>query len=347
MINCFGLEEKKWNTIVRSFRHYDVYYLAEYAMGFEKNGDGKAQLIYFEYEETRAVQVVLKRDIAYLDIFKEYIEEGKYFDFITPYGYGGFLVEGEDYEILIHEYEMFCLEQNIISEFVRFHPILKNHKKMEQFYQTEYVGNTVCIDTVSEDIIWKNFSSKNRNTIRKAQKSGQNIYWGRDEAILKEFIEIYEDTMKKNNAKGYYFFNKRLYDSILKDLKQNAIWFYSRYQGEITAMAIFLYGNGTVHYHLSASREKYRFLASTNLVLYEAAVWASNQGYTKLHMGGGLGAQEDSLYKFKKSFNREEDLKYFTGKKIYHEKIYNELSELRRNQMIQETSNNYFPQYRY
>ena len=88
-------------------------------------------------------------------------------------------------------------------------------------------------------------------------------------------------------------------------------------------------------------------MAPTNLLLYEAAVWAASQGYLKLHLGGGLGAGHDNLYKFKKAFNRGEDAKFYIGKRIFDFNKYKQCVQLRINVDVEyDLRTNYFPSYR-
>ena len=42
-------ENSRWNEIVRSYLHWDIYYLNEYARSFEIHGDGEAFLISFQW----------------------------------------------------------------------------------------------------------------------------------------------------------------------------------------------------------------------------------------------------------------------------------------------------------
>ena len=82
-------------------------------------------------------------------------------------------------------------------------------------------------------------------------------------------------------------------------------------------------------------------------MLYEAAVWATNHGYEKLHMGGGVGSGHDSLYKFKKAFNRERDSEFYIGKKIFMKDKYIEMCKLRRKiDPAFNENTKYFPAYR-
>lgn len=111
----------------------------------------------------------MKRDISTDKHFIGKIAPDTYFDFATPYGYGGWLIEGnEDTSKLFDSYLSWCKENGIISEFVRFHPVLKNHVYSENNYDVIPLGETIAMDLTSPDVIWQNIISKNRNMIRKA-----------------------------------------------------------------------------------------------------------------------------------------------------------------------------------
>lgn len=347
MFKVYTLEEsKEWEKIVRSFSNFDVYYLPEYAKAFEIHNDGQPLLIYFNKNDKRAINVVMKRDIANADYFSEILEPNMYFDLATPYGYGGFLYEGdftpEDIQELNSKYTEYCNEMNIISEFVRIHPLNNSELVSNQFYQVEKLGSTVTMDLSSVEIIWDNFNSKNRNSVRKATKSGVEVYWGRDPYLFEKFKEIYEGTMDKDNADTYYYFEKDFYNSILYDLKNESLIFYATKDEEIISMAIIMFTNKNMHYHLSGSKREYNKFNPSNLLLTEVANWGAKHDYEVFHLGGGLGASHDDLYKFKKKFNKKEDLDYFIAKKIFNEDMYNELISLRG----KIENENFFPKYR-
>lgn len=348
MIKAYTLSEAEaWDRIVCSFEEHDVYYLPGYAKAFEEHGDGKAVLIYFENGTTRAVNVVMKRDLSENALFAGKIKKGELFDIATPYGYGGFLTEGGDAGALKEEYEEFCRRQRIVSEFVRFHPMLKNWTGLEKIYDTARLGSTVYMDTGSAETIWKNIANKKRTRIRKAEREGVRVYWCRAPQIIEPFMEIYNATMDRDHAEDYYYFGKRFYESVMDDLKDHAMWFYAVTGGEIAAMAVFLFCNGRMHYHLSASDSRFRKIASINVLIYEAALWACKNGYKTLHMGGGVGAKPDDLYQFKKGFNRGEDAEFRVGRKIFDEAAYNRLIDLRLQDGTGfDTETGYFPKYR-
>ncbi|WP_200798699.1 lipid II:glycine glycyltransferase FemX [Bacillus tuaregi] len=343
-------EDEKWDEIVKSFKDYDVYYLSGYTKAFAIHGDGEPALFYYEGKDFKAINVVMIRDIASDVRFSDKLPENTYYDITTPYGYGGFLIEGkvtqDNLLKLNEEYILKCREKGIISEFVRFHPVLNNSEVMEELYDITKLGRTITVELSSKAQIWSGITSKNRNVIRKAIKSGVSIYWGRDSKLFEEFIDLYNATMDKDNAKDYYYFNKDFYESVLNDLKYNSMVFYALYEGRVIAMSIILFSNQQIHYHLSASDRNYQHLAPTNLLLYEAACWGSENGYKTFHLGGGLSSKEDSLYKFKKVFNKNSDTTFSIGTKIINEEKYRDLVELRSAETDFDESTSFFPLYR-
>lgn len=336
-------ECQKWDEIVQSFHQYDVYYLRGYVKAFQIHGDGEPMLFYYEDASIRGINVAMQRDIALLPGFQGMIDANTYFDFATPYGYGGWLVAGNgSTKRLFSEYACWCQNHGIVSEFVRFHPLLENAEYASDFYDTTCLGHTITMDISSEKCIWDNLTSKNRNMVRKAEKSGIKVYHGRHAALFKVFKSIYDATMDRDHASTYYYFRWEFYQSMLDDLPESAQIFYAELDGQVIATAIILSANGCLHYHLSGSNPQFRHLAPSNLLLYQVARWGCANGCKTLHLGGGVGAKEDGLFSFKKSFYRGDKTQYCIGKKIFLLEEYNRLCAI--NSIPLNTG--FFPAYR-
>lgn len=342
MLTVISLEQvEKWDSLVRSFKKHDAYWLSGYVKGFQIHGDGDPLLFLYESEKVRGINVAMKRDIAKDSRFAGILEEGRHFDITTPYGYGGWLIEGEDTKELFEAYQDWCERNGIISEFVRFHPMVKNHEKASCFYEVIQLGEVVHMDLESPEAIWSNLTGFNQNRIRKAIKNGVKIYNGRYPEIYEVFRKIYNSTMEKVGAEDYYFFEPEFYTSVLNDLPQNAQVFYAVKDGTVIAASIMLAANGMMNYHLSGSLREYSSLAANNLLLYEAALWGTANGYKSLYLGGGVGTMEDSLFRFKRTFFKGELNHFFIGEKIYNQEKYNVLVEKRN-----ASKDFYFPRYR-
>lgn len=342
MIQIFGIEQAKaWDDIVQGFAEYDIYYLSGYVKAFMIHGDGDPFLLYYEGNGLKAIYVYMRRPTAI---------EGVY-DSVTPYGYGGVLFEGDASEknkaAFWQEYLATMEQEHIVDNFVRYHPVLRNAEPMKPISNVIELGKTIAMDLASPELIWDNIHSKNRNMIRKAEKNGIVIEHGQGMDLFERFIEIYNATMDKDHAEEYYYFKLPFYESIHNDLRNNYEMFYAVYEGQIIAMSIMIFANGRMNYHLSGSNIEYRNLAPSNLLLYKAALWGSEQGFKTFHLGGGVGSGEDNLYKFKAAFNKVSDYQFSIGKQIFNQEVYDQLVEIRRQSdpMFNQESH-FFPLYR-
>lgn len=343
MIKIIDIEHcDEWDGIVCSFPNYDVYYLSGYVKAFEVHGDGEPFLLYYEGNGLRAIYVYMKRTTDIVGIF----------DSITPYGYGGVLLDGEDDEdnrgVFWKEFCNKMKEEHIVDNFVRYHPMLENSVKMKGVSNVIDLGNTIAMDLSSEEVIWTNIHSKNRNMIRKAEKNGIVIHHGKGLDLLMEFKEIYNATMVHDNAEEYYYFEDAFYESIDRDLNNHYEVFWAELDGKKIAMSIMIFANGWLNYHLSGSVFEFRNLAPSNLLLYKAALWGCEQGMRYMHLGGGVGSGEDNLFKFKAGFNRNSEGHQFSiGKEIYDQKMYDELVGIREERDKDfDKESRFFPLYR-
>lgn len=341
MIRTISINEPTvWDEIVRSFPDYDVYYLSGYVKGFFIHGDGEPQLLYYTSSVLKAIYVYMKRRI-----------NNVFYDIMTPYGYGGVLFDGDisfdNLKSFDEDFYCYMVENNIVDNFVRYHPILRNAEYMRKVSEVIDLGKTIALDLTSEDVIWQNITSKNRNMIRKSEKNGVEIFHSKSNALFRDFMQIYNETMIKDSAEEYYFFEDEFYHSIYTDLINNYEMFYAVYNNQIIAMSIILFANKQMHYHLSGSLGGFRNLAPSNLLLYKAAIWGCQQGFKTFHLGGGIGSKEDNLYKFKAAFNRTSDYQFSIGKQIFNQDIYDSLVKERAMLDISfDKDSTFFPLYR-
>lgn len=323
MIEFIDAYSEKWDFYLNEFgkEKLDIYYTKEYCRLYETNVS-KAYLFVYKEKNKIGIYPMMKTLIT------GYKEVQNYYDIETPYGYGGPLVNTDD-EIFIDEFEEnfidFCANNRIIAEFIRFHPVLENVNIFKNNIDINLNRRTIVVELDKGiDRIWKeDISSKNRNMIRKAVKNGLEIEITKE---YRSFMDIYDETMKKVHASSFYFFNEEYYKGIMKINNINI--FNVKFRDEIIASAIFMKYNRHFHYHLAGSKKKYLNMAPNNFLLWEAIKYASNAGCSDFHLGGGTDSSlNDSLYKFKKSFSKNER-KFFIGKRAHNTEIYNELLEV-------------------
>jgi lipid II:glycine glycyltransferase (peptidoglycan interpeptide bridge formation enzyme) len=237
---------------------------------------------------------------------------------------------------IFHEY---CLEQGIITEFVRFHPIIKNHNDYLAV-GPEFNRNTICLDIFLGEGEVENLVSKMRNKVKAAIKNGLSVRVG-DKRNLETLIQQYHNTMEKNVAEEYYFFPKEFFYSLVNILDdRNVTLLEVIYEDRVIASTIFLHYNEYVAYFLTGSDQEYLNLRPYNLLMSFAASKFKKEGYKFLHLGGGYSSN-DELYRFKKTFTKKDPLDFYIGKKIHNQEVYQDLTK------DLHVDANYFPLYRH
>ncbi len=338
----------EWKQIVKN---KEIYYQWEYVDAFYKNGDGEPFLVYAKNKDNYVFNVYLKRDIANVEKLKGEIETNKYFDISTPYGYGGVDIVGEKNDELLKyfysEFYKYCNKNNIISEFVRLNPLSNNYKLYKDTdYEIVNISKTIYINLENQEQIWEDMESKCRNKIRKAQKNGLVIKSGFTKEMFKEFFELYNETMKRDNATEYYYFSKDFFESIYINMKNNAKLYIVYYQEKAINALLVIYNETNANYHLSGSLSNFMNLGANNLSLYEVAKDLCNKGYKKFHLGGGYGGDDSPLLKFKKGFNKKGELNFYIAKKIFDKEVYDYLVKKRLNDEKFDYKSKFFPLYR-
>lgn len=294
----------------------DIYYTSDYYRMYEKNGDGKGKLFIYKEGHNIVLYPFMINEIVGYNLDK------KYYDIETAYGYGGPITNNYEEEFLQNfenAFLKFCNENHIVSEFIRFHPLLKNEKIFSKNINILHNRITVYLDlTKGIERIWdEDIKSKTRNMIRKAEKNGLKVEVSNDYDIFKD---IYSKTMNKVEASNYYYFDEKYYKQmegsdnyiLLKVMKENIT----------IASAIFMKYGDYFHYHLAGSLEDYLKFAPNNLLLWEAIKFAYKSGAKTFHFGGGLSdSLDDNLFKFKSSFSKN-TADFFIGKRVHNKDIY-------------------------
>lgn len=347
MLTIYTLADaERWDATVRSFRDYDVYYLSGYARAFQLHGDGEPLLFHYEGESLRGINVVMKRDIALDPHFTGKLEKNTYFDFATPYGYGGWLLEGVgDKSILIAAYEAWCQENGIVSEFVRFHPLVMELEQLRPFYEPIPIRKTVGTNLAAfDDPVQSEFTKGCRKNIRKTMHLGVSFRVTEAPEDISGFQRIYISTMERNRAGDFYYFDSEFFKNIGRGLKKELLYIEAVYEGEAIAAGIDFVANGIISTFLSGTLKEYLFLAPSYVLNYATVLWGKEHGFRLIHQGGGTSnAPDNSLYLFKKQFGRNTEFYFYIARKIFLPETYEWLVSMRGD--LPEDSG-FFPRYR-
>mgnify|MGYP001185914281 FL=1 len=347
-------EKAEWNEYLSKIHleEKDIYFTPEYYEIYEKNGEGIAHCFIYENSKDVALYPFLVNPIKVLG----YTLEDEYFDIQSVYGYNGILTNSFSSNFIEEFYKSFnayCLENNIIAEFIRFHPIFNNYRFSINHIQVIFDRKTVALDLTQtyEDIWQKEYTSNNRNMIRKAEKKGYSceVISSPTKDQIDKFSTIYLNSMNMVGADDYYLFNKDFFYNTYKYLNNYAYLFnIVDVNNEITSSAIFFHFGDFFHYHLSGRTEMANNSVN-NLLLDEAVKFAKEKGAKIFHLGGGRSSlPDDSLLKFKSNFSKTK-LDFYIGKKIHNQQVYDEVIKQweEKHPEKKEKYKNYLLKYRY
>lgn len=253
----------------------------------------------------------------------------RYFDISSPYGYCGpfctselIFQEGEDAFITY-------IKNNCVSEFVRYHYIYNDELKFTK--QIQNLRNrlivTLSLNQSWEEIWSKEYSSTNRNLIRKLEKEGYLYSVTRKKEDLDEFVEMYYLTMKNVNADSFYFFDNELLYELFEKLGEKII-LSKVTKNEITyCYSLFFVTKNIATYYLSARNLEHSKTPATNFLLSKTIEFLMKQNISLLNFGGGITDDlNDMLLKFKSNFSKSKS-NFCIGKRVFNQKKYQQISD--------------------
>lgn len=292
--------DSRWNEALCALRH-DVYDLPEYVAACGSYEKATPVAFYAREGHDRALIPLLQRPLP-----SSLGAPSAWCDATSPYGYSSALFTDNPQwpARAIQAFLDACNERQLVSVFVRLHPLLASASALDIAGPRVRHGQTVYVDlTVSEDILHDQQRGSHRYDIRRLRSQGFTVLvdaW----SDYQPFMEIYGETMSRLNADSYYVFPAEYFRDLRGALGPRLHLFSVRAPDlTLAAAGLFTETEGIVEYHLSGTAHKYRHLAPSKLMLAAAIKWAKDAGNRVLHLGGGVGSRDDALFRFKAGFS--------------------------------------------
>src|SRR5689334_1690894 len=141
--------------------------------------------------------------------------------------------------------------------------------------------------------LWKNFTPKVRNQVRKAEKEGVTIEWGREE-LLPAFYSVFSRNMRDL---GTPVFSRRLFAEILRHLGNSAEICIARHQGTAVAGAVLNHGRGMSEVPSASSLRAANHLNCNMLMYWHLLTRAIERGQEVFDFGRSSAGSNN--YRFK------------------------------------------------
>ncbi|OPY58746.1 MAG: FemAB family protein [Pelotomaculum sp. PtaU1.Bin035] len=344
-----GLQDKEqWLRELENIKYSrpDLHYRPEYCGLFR--GTGEAWLFVYREGDAAVVYPFLLRRVNLIPGLAGKLERDLY-DITSPYGYGGPLASpaaGEGaWDGFYRCFAGYCAENGIITEFIRFHPLLSNHRSLLHHVEIERTSSVICVDLKRPDEeIWAGYERNNRKNIKKAYREGLEVVLEETPAHFNDFVSIYHHTLMRNQAGEFYYFNNDFYDCIHEELKGNFLYAHTLKSGRVISTELLLYNQTYIHSFLGGTLEEFYEYRPNNILKHEVIKWAKSRGISFFLLGGGY-REGDGVFYYKRSFARGGILDFYVGKKVHDHEAVIMLEDLMAAKIPRE-SESYFPGYR-
>jgi hypothetical protein len=297
-------DRARWDEAILGCRH-DFHQLPEYVALEARRLGGRAMALVLRDESIEPARTAL------LPIVLRSVPESDAWDATSPYGYPSPIFSDADPGFVSASVSGFVeglRAHGVVSAFVRLHPLLDVPEQALAGAGTlvEH-GPTVWIDlTADEGTQWAGYRPTHRNLIVRAVREGLRVRFDDTFARLHEFIDVYEQTMARLGV-DWSDFGRDYLEELAGVLRGRGLGFLALVeQGErVVAGGVFTSRCGIVQYHFSGTADGWQHASPSRLMIDEVRRRQSARGDARMHLGGGVGAKEDALFRFKRGFSND------------------------------------------
>lgn len=307
-------EHIKWQEILDALDIQDIYYTTQYFLSALKLDPGEAYLFYFQCADGEVAYPFIKRKVNE--------EQPHCFDITTPFGYGGPVLNiRSDSASLVENFRKefidFCKKEQIIAEFIRFHPSKENAEFFKGYMQLLPLYETYSIDLKkwqSPSVIEKEFSSEVE--FRKL---------GTVRHMFEFLVLYYSNARRREEADSYYFFTNDYFEALVSTLGPNLHLFGAYIEEKLVSACYVLAMGKTIHFHLEGNLPEGEKHQADRKLLAKVAEWGLDNYYEEFHLGGSL---DSDLGDAKRAIANMPVSTFFIGKCIHEQQLYDRFISL-------------------
>ncbi|MFT5213152.1 MAG: hypothetical protein ACI9WV_000869 [Patiriisocius sp.] len=317
--------KREYVNLLSSLDEMNPYFQLDYLDVFSEGFKNLVCFSYFNKENNSRVIM-----LGYLNPIKIGNENTQFFDVTTPYGYSGPITSLNYLESDVIEFwknvDNWCIESNVVSEFVRFN-LSNNHLN----YSGEVFPTMLNVkgEIIDEELQWKSFDRKVRKNVNKAKRENlkSDVYFMNiEDDKISEFFNIYIETMVRTNASKKFHYSLDDFKRFIKANGQYCAICTVYFNSTPIASELILMSEDSIFSFLGGTDEKHFDKRPNDFLKVELINWAREHNLKYYVLGGGYGF-EDGIFKYKKCFFPNDVVNYYTGRKIVNESIYVKLLE--------------------
>lgn len=318
------LENPKWERVL-AHSEADIAYRPEFCRFHLQQSPGRAVMFYYEDELGAIFDVTLLKDVSRLPFYSamksDYAppDESRSansdlsmppLDLASP-GYNGPLSIGNssNTQELLCGYRSavnaWCCKHNVVTEFVRIHPMSMTVGAMEEIEPLDRVSEVIYVDLrEGYEAAWDKYSSKRRQEVRRAARNGATMsIVPPDEFHINRFVDLYDSTMLRKQTKSVYFYPREFFVDLFGELKERALLVEAYADDQLASSTIFFLGNKCVWAQYEGTDPSVRE-SDSNLYKTDRMIsWSADHGHDYFLLGGGFH-DGDGGYQYKMRYSK-------------------------------------------
>ena len=331
-------DKHSWDRVLDDCRFHDSYHTFEYHKLSSKAEEDPLLFVYTDGDTIIALPLLI-REIA----------GTAYKDATSVYGYAGPVCNKTNLAQSTIDQFSRCLcdylfDAKIISVFNRLHPFFPQQLAiLDQLGKIELSGQVVFIDlNQSTELQRAKYNRRLKTHINRTRRECR-IYKVNEPSDVLEFKKLYYHNMDRVQAHKSYYFTTEYFQELNACVQFDVTYYLIEElkSKSLIGGGIMLRKNDVAQYHLSGTRDEFRHLSPTKLLVDQMRIDAFDSGAKYFNLGGGKGGSRDNLYRFKSLFSPDHK-PFYLWKYIVNPGVYEELQY--RNSKSKDL--NFFPAYR-
>ena len=266
----------QWNNALADST-LNVYQSWEYCSALSKSIDGDIELLKLTLGQSGLLTTFYRRTINGRDI-----------DVVSPYGFGGFSVWGDDWKPCKNRLYDWLASAGIVSAYLVGSPTSDLGASSGR---TAYLLDI----SVSEETLLRNMAASHRTELKKLVADTSLSVTDDHTTIMPVFIQLYRQTLARVGASATYRFSEQTLQDLC--LTSNALLLACTVSGKVVASTLMLRCGGHAEYFINATQTDGRHL--TRLLIWESIRRLKSLGVSTIHLGGGA-EEGDNLEAFKR-----------------------------------------------
>lgn len=293
--NLLTPDDPAWAAFLERVDH-DFYHLPGYVAFEAAHRDGRPLAVHVDTGSGQMLFPIIVRDIP-----------GGGADATAPYGYPGPLVDAAGTPPWLEAAWVAAIDrlraEGLTSVFLRFHPLLSPPPPTSVGTAVLH-GETVSMDLgQTREDAYQGMRRDIRRPIQKAAEAGVAAKQDVGFEHFPAFVELYRETMERLSAASGYFFDLAYFEGLRDVLGPRLSLWCVDIEGDVAVAGLFVETRGIIQYHLSAISDRHLEYAPNKVLVADVRDWGAARGDHSLHLGGGVGGSNDSLFHFKSGFS--------------------------------------------